>query len=494
MYTQIETTIEVIDQMIEKFNNMYDKNVQIILKGSYVFAKEGLISRLPNDLNFCFTETKNESKKQFLNFIRQQESVKNLKEDGNILAFEINDIKIKLVTLERISEQFTKKSTYQNILLLGTEFAAVQRILMMQYVLSDWYQHDRTEKVKDIKLDLIEISDADPKIWEKINSKAAKDFLLSGAYNSFFIYRHYNYDSYLEYTFDLEKIEENLFGNTETRNIVLGKAFIYLKTINKIRGLRLIYKISDAILKSNHIIDMKIKEFSSLDRTFNYEDDVIDEASPRYHKIQLIKEDTGFLKYKNKSDNLFVCDIKRDNQLSKNNNKIMWNNFNQDYLKLSFGNLKSKSTSKIKKFGIEKYYDPMVAMLMTFADKYLENSKMNVFYLFDNENSFDDIAENYQLVFTPKIDEHNSWDKENIVIKMPKNIEDKDKQATISKFKALVRKFRLPVKFVYLNDVEEKDINKIDLIVPVQRKDFSVLTRNLYYLLFLIEIINEKGI
>ncbi|MBN0970542.1 hypothetical protein [Mycoplasma phocoeninasale] len=491
MYTQIEKTIELIDQMIEQFNNMYDKNIQLILKGSYTFAKQGLISRMPNDLDFCFPDIKNDDKKQFLNFIKQQENVKIILEDGNLLTFELNGIKIELVSLEKISEQFTSKDTYKNILTLKTEFGVIQKILMLQYVLSDWYEHDRVYKVKNIKIDLIEISDADPKIWEKITTKVAKDFLLSCAYNSFFIYRHYNYDSYIDYKFDLEKIEENLF-DTENRNIVLEKAFVFLKTINKIRNLKLLYKIFDLVLRSNQILDVKSKKLNSLEETYNYEDDVIDEPT-RSHKIQLFRSDVGLLKYTNKSDNLFICNIKEDSQLSKNNNKIMWNIFNQDYFKLSFGNLKSKSVNKTKKFGIDKYYDSMIAMLTTFADRYLENNKMNVYYLFDEESSYEDIMQNYQLIFSPKIDEHNSWDKENIIIKLPKNVEDTHKE-TIAKFKALVKKFKLPIKFIYLNDVRAEDQNKIDLILPVERKNYKVLTKNLYYMLFLIEIINEKGI
>ncbi|MDW2861122.1 hypothetical protein [Mesomycoplasma ovipneumoniae] len=212
----MQEIISQIASLICKFNKENNLNLEIFLKGSYLFWKENVISRKPNDLDLGFVNCSFSQRQKFINFILQEKNVELIKKDDNLQIIRINGFIIEFIVLETINKQFLKESQYKNLYELNIKYAFFQKIMMMGYVLSPVFPHDSNKKMLSIIDDLNISWNILSKNPDNINYQSEKNFFQNSLWNSFFIYWFYNYDKMLDKYFDFSKLKsyDNYFNQS----------------------------------------------------------------------------------------------------------------------------------------------------------------------------------------------------------------------------------------------------------------------------------------
>ncbi|WP_337895928.1 hypothetical protein [Mesomycoplasma ovipneumoniae] len=217
----MQEIISQIASLISKFNKENNLNLQIFLKGSYLFWKENLISRKPNDLDLGFVNCSFSQRQEFIHFILQEKNAELIKKDDNLQILRINGFIIEFIVLETINKQFLKESQYKNIYELKIKYAFFQKITMMGYVLSPVFPHDSNKKMLSIIDDLNISWNILSKNPDNINYQSEKNFFQNSLWNSFFIYWFYNYDKMLDKYFDFSKLESyNNYFDQSLKNYI----------------------------------------------------------------------------------------------------------------------------------------------------------------------------------------------------------------------------------------------------------------------------------
>ncbi|WP_337898204.1 M28 family peptidase [Mesomycoplasma ovipneumoniae] len=217
----MQEIISQIASLICKFNKENNLNLQIFLKGSYLFWKENFISRKPNDLDLGFVNCSFSQRQEFINFILQEENAELIKKDDNLQVLRINGFIIDFIVLETINKQFLKESQYKNLYELKIMYAFFQKITMIGYVLSPVFPHDSNKKMLSIIDDLNISWNILSKNPDNINYQSEKNFFQNSLWNSFFIYWFYNYDKMLDKYFDFLKLESyNNYFDQSLKNYI----------------------------------------------------------------------------------------------------------------------------------------------------------------------------------------------------------------------------------------------------------------------------------
>ncbi|UUM19466.1 hypothetical protein [Mycoplasma sp. 1018B] len=203
--------LKSIDDLISEFNFLFSANISLILKGSYILAKNNILKRSINDLDFCFiSDIKETDKQNFLQWITNKLS--NSKFDGNLLITYISDFKIEIVSLETITLSFVNKNNYlNNIYEISVNYAVLQKILSFVYIFSDDFKHDRNRKISELVNDLESVYKFNSNLIKEIKSWALlRNAINLNLFNTFFIYKHYDYDKYHVKYFKFKSIEKYL--------------------------------------------------------------------------------------------------------------------------------------------------------------------------------------------------------------------------------------------------------------------------------------------
>ncbi|MEX0364292.1 hypothetical protein ABC610_03500 [Mycoplasmopsis synoviae] len=243
--------LKFIDNLISEFNLLFSSNISLILKGSYILAKNNILKRSINDLDFCFISDIRETDKQkFLQWIANR--LPNSKFDDNLLITYIFDFKIEIVSLETINLSFVNKNNYlKNIYDISVNYAILQKILSFAYIFSDDFKHDRNRKISELVNDLESVYKFNSNLIKEITSWALlRNAINLNLFNTFFIYKHYNYDKYHIRYFKFKSIEKYL--NTYIYSDIKK---IY-KFMNKESKKIIIFL--DLLLKNNSLIIKKI--------------------------------------------------------------------------------------------------------------------------------------------------------------------------------------------------------------------------------------------
>nr|WP_224760413.1 hypothetical protein [Mycoplasmopsis synoviae] len=222
--------LKFIDDLISEFNLLFSSNISLILKGSYILTKNNILKRSINDLDFCFISDIRETDKQkFLQWIANR--LPNSKFDDNLLITYIFDFKIEILSLETINLSFVNKNNYlKNIYDISVNYAILQKILSFVYIFSDDFKHDRNRKISELVNDLESVYKFNSNLIKEITSWALlRNAINLNLFNTFFIYKHYNYDKYHIRYFKFKSIEKYL--NTYIYILILKK-YINLWIIN----------------------------------------------------------------------------------------------------------------------------------------------------------------------------------------------------------------------------------------------------------------------
>ncbi|MCP9306836.1 M28 family peptidase [Mesomycoplasma ovipneumoniae] len=295
----MQEIISQIASLICKFNKENNLNLQIFLKGSYLFWKENFITRKPNDLDLGFVNCSFRQRQEFINFILQEKNAELIKKDDNLQILRINGFIIEFIVLETINKQFLKESQYKNLYELKIKYAFFQKIAMMGYVLSPVFPHDSNKKMLSIIDDLNISWNILSKNPDNINYQSEKNFFQNSLWNSFFIYWFYNYDKMLDKYFDFLKLQS--YNNYFDQSL---KNYIY----NFLTFMKEQFKSNldffDKILKNKQIYTNMMVNFLNFPSIPGFEKKYIEKLfGDKIHK----KTNGGYLSKNNKNNNvLFV--------------------------------------------------------------------------------------------------------------------------------------------------------------------------------------------
>ncbi|MDO6856532.1 hypothetical protein Q4502_02290 [Mesomycoplasma ovipneumoniae] len=295
----MQEIISQIASLISKFNKENNLNLQIFLKGSYLFWKENFISRKPNDLDLGFVNCSFRQRQEFINFILQEENAELIKKDDNLQILRINGFIIEFIVLETINKQFLKESQYKNLYELKIKCAFFQKITMIGYVLSPVFPHDSNKKMLSIIDDLNISWNILSKNPDNINYQSEKNFFQNSLWNSFFIYWFYNYNKMLDKYFDFSKLKS--YNNYFEQSL---KNYIY----NFLTFIKEYFKSNldffDKILKNKLIYTNMMLNFLNFPSIPGFEKSYIEKLfGDKIHK----KTNGGYLSKNNKNNNvLFI--------------------------------------------------------------------------------------------------------------------------------------------------------------------------------------------
>ncbi|MDW2921956.1 hypothetical protein R7V43_01100 [Mesomycoplasma ovipneumoniae] len=295
----MQEIISQIASLISKFNKENNLNLEIFLKGSYLFWKDNFISRKPNDLDLGFVNCSFSQRQEFINFILQEENVELIKKDDNLQILKINGFIIEFIVLETINKQFLKESQYKNLYELNIKYAFFQKITMIGYVLSPVFPHDSNKKMLSIIDDLNISWNILSKNPDNINYQSEKNFFQNSLWNSFFIYWFYNYDKMLDKYFDFLKLKSynNYFDQSLKNYIYNFLTFIKEQFKDNL-------DFFDKILKNKLIYTNMMVNFLNFPSIPGFEKKYVEKLfGDKIHK----KTNGGYLSKNNKNNNvLFI--------------------------------------------------------------------------------------------------------------------------------------------------------------------------------------------
>ncbi|WGI36687.1 hypothetical protein [Mesomycoplasma lagogenitalium] len=257
MIKKYEKILSEIDLLLNKFNEDNKTKVKLVVKGSYVLLSRKAIEREINDINFCFESTLINQNYDFLNFLKHNKKFKTISSDANLFIFEFENLKLEFILFETISRNFTTvRKNLKNIKVLQLKYAFVQKMLMLSYIDSQYYENDFTKKLNnlvddlslfDLKIDQYEFWDNE-KVWS---------FILTSSYNSFFIYRYYKYKDFLAYDYQISNKAKSILSKDKNVFKLVNQFWDFLKK-------EYIFDTSfswlDDFLKSNIESQFKISE------------------------------------------------------------------------------------------------------------------------------------------------------------------------------------------------------------------------------------------
>ncbi|WP_337904395.1 hypothetical protein [Mesomycoplasma ovipneumoniae] len=295
----MQEIISQIASLISKFNKENNLNLEIFLKGSYLFWKENFISRKPNDLDLGFVNCSFSQRQEFINFILQEKNAELIKKDDNLQILRINGFIIEFIVLETINKQFLKESQYKNLYELNIKYAFFQKITMIGYVLSPVFPHDSNKKMLSIIDDLNISWNILSKNPDNINYQGEKNFFQNSLWNSFFIYWFYNYDKMLDKYFDFLKLKSyNDYFDQSLKNYIYN-FLTFIKEYFKDN-----LDFFDKILKNKLIYTNMMVNFLNFPSIPGFEKKYIEKLfGDKIHK----KTNGGYLSKNNKNNNvLFI--------------------------------------------------------------------------------------------------------------------------------------------------------------------------------------------
>ncbi|WP_036433204.1 hypothetical protein [Mycoplasmopsis agalactiae] len=125
--------IEYIEQCIGTFNKHKRGSLKIVLKGSYLLYSEKLITKKPNDIDFCFLQDSPYYLRfEFINYLLSSSTASLVKKDDNLVILSIDNVTVEFILFESMAEKFTKQyKNYKNIYAAEEKYAIVQN--NMQY-------------------------------------------------------------------------------------------------------------------------------------------------------------------------------------------------------------------------------------------------------------------------------------------------------------------------------------------------------------------------
>ncbi|CAT05288.1 Uncharacterised protein [Mesomycoplasma conjunctivae] len=230
----MKTTISLISQILFDFNNTksLENQVNLVIKGSYIFDYNETSELEPKDLDFCFTNSTRMSVKQkFIEYLNNHQSFEIVKQDDNLCIFSFNNINLEFILLEEIPLDYLEKTDFQFIKIIQKNFAIIQKILAFSYINSRFFPHNRQEKLTRSLSQLQK--------WVKqidkntIFSNQALNFLQTCLWNSFFIFEYYNYDKMLVIILDELNMFETFVDTKYAQIIHFIKSFYDFFLLNK---------------------------------------------------------------------------------------------------------------------------------------------------------------------------------------------------------------------------------------------------------------------
>ncbi|WP_330463377.1 hypothetical protein [Metamycoplasma gateae] len=197
--------INFLSKIVRKFNKFYNKEIKLTIKGSWSLWQKSLIDRKPNDIDLCFINNENISdKKMFVHFLINEIKAILIREDKNLITVKDTKYgKIEFILFEYINEEFLEEIN-DVLYAANIEFLAMGKILMLNYVMSNYYLHDdKIEKIKTTIKDLIYINNKNLFV-DKFSIKNLERVILNLVSNSVFIYIFYKYHTFLWWNKELE--------------------------------------------------------------------------------------------------------------------------------------------------------------------------------------------------------------------------------------------------------------------------------------------------
>ncbi|MCE6090569.1 hypothetical protein J7894_00355 [Mycoplasmopsis agalactiae] len=238
--------IEYIEQCLDTFNKNKKCSLKLVLKGSYLLYSEKIITRKPNDIDFCFMQdSPYYLRLEFINYLLSSSTASLIKKDDNLVILLIDNVAVEFILFESMEEKFTKQyKNYKNIYAIEAKYAIVHLICSISYSSSKYFLKDKTKRIMQIASDLNFITTNSPAILDFNNDKHnIKSFLLSTSWNTFFINKYYKYKTFLDYTFNPRDF---LTKNSTTFN----KKSLYL-----IRETWNIYQKSKILKEKNYFLN-----------------------------------------------------------------------------------------------------------------------------------------------------------------------------------------------------------------------------------------------
>ncbi|MFA7727009.1 hypothetical protein ABC562_03300 [Mycoplasmopsis synoviae] len=512
------------------------------MKGSYILAKNNILKRSINDLDFCFISDIRETDKQkFLQWIANR--LPNSKFDDNLLITYIFDFKIEILSLETINLSFVNKNNYlKNIYDISVNYAILQKILSFVYIFSDDFKHDRNRKISELVNDLESVYKFNSNLIKEITSWALlRNAINLNLFNTFFIYKHYNYDKYHIRYFKFKSIEKYLntyiyiysdikkiykFMNKESKKII-----IFLDLLLKNNSL-IIKKIISSYEKptlpgfginflTNDIDVRKDKKNSIFFNILNNKKAVfishLDEVggiivNGNIYNLGTMNWIDGIYNVYDKKSN-FIFDI---NCNKKDNNIFSAEKINRPTL--FFSNKKSNSLNKNDIYQIFPSTKTIVDKVfiksrnsdnrMSVACILSLNSFSSINYIFTTREEIllQSSKENKNWIQKKKIksiiniesSESDQWDIEGILIRVSDTFTAVN-LSLLEKLKKLCNKYSLPYHLYFgsgSTDITELQYeNSITIALPADKihsYESNVLSKNMYYMLIFMELINEE--
>ncbi|WP_434336814.1 hypothetical protein [Mesomycoplasma conjunctivae] len=230
----MKTTISLISQILFDFNNTQslENQINLVIKGSYIFDYNETSELEPKDLDFCFiNSTRMSVKQKFIEYLNNHQSFEIVKQDDNLCIFSFNNINLEFILLEEIPLDYLEKTDFQFIKIIQKNFAIIQKILAFSYINSRFFPHNRQEKLTRSLSQLQK--------WVKqidkntIFSNQALNFLQTCLWNSFFIFEYYNYDKMLVIILDELNMFDTFVDTKYTQIIHFIKSFYDFFLLNK---------------------------------------------------------------------------------------------------------------------------------------------------------------------------------------------------------------------------------------------------------------------
>ncbi|WNM14879.1 hypothetical protein [Mesomycoplasma ovipneumoniae] len=295
----MQEIISQIASLICKFNKENNLNLEIFLKGSYLFWKENFINRKPNDLDLGFVNCSFSQRQEFINFILQEKNAELIKKDDNLQILRINGFIIEFIVLETINRRFFKIIPIQKYLWIKDQVCFFSKNYDDGLCLSPVFPHDSNKKMLSIIDDLNISWNILSKNPDNINYQAEKNFFQNSLWNSFFIYWFYNYDKMLDKYFDFLKLESynNYFDQSLKNYIYNFLTFIKEQFKDNL-------DFFDKILKSKLIYTNIMVNFLNFASIPGFEKKYVEKLfGDKIHK----KTNGGYLSKNNKNNNvLFI--------------------------------------------------------------------------------------------------------------------------------------------------------------------------------------------
>lgn len=205
--TKFLDVLRKLEHFIVEFNSQHSNPTNEIvlgLKGSYVLVEKGILNKTVNDLDFFLLNRHYSHNRFFVQSLIKKFDAHIIKQDDNLIIIQIDQINLEFILFERIEWCFVEKyESFQFIRFLKSDFAVFQKICAISYIGSKYFPHDKVKKLDEYLIFIHDICNNG--YYAKIanNLLLFDHFCKQQMFNSFFIYKYYQYTDNLEFQLDL---------------------------------------------------------------------------------------------------------------------------------------------------------------------------------------------------------------------------------------------------------------------------------------------------